>query len=152
MNVFACLIALQFVVIAFHDLIDIPGWVHGAQVQSVLGRKKVMLASAINSIFPGLAVAFVVYFWNKPKPPYVPKYWMIYCAVALTSAVTMWYLPYLRGADEKQTRQYLTMYAGTRQVLPKRGDNPRPNLFHISIHVLFIVNFCVASVLYFRSS
>ena len=151
-TLFTCLIILQFVVIASHDLIDIPGWVHGAQVQSILGRRKVLLATAINSIFPGMAVAFAIYFWNRPKPLYVPRYWVIYCAVALLSAVTMWYLPYFRGTDEKHAREYLSMYAGTRHVLPPRGDNPRPNLFHIGIHALFVVNFCLALAVYFRGS
>jgi len=148
---FTCLITLQFLVIALHDLINIPGLVRGAQVQSVLGRRKVLLATAVNSIFPGVAVAFALYFWNKPKPHYVPNYWMIYCAVALGSAIAMWYVPYLRGTNEKDAREYLRMYAGTRQVLPPRGDNPRPNLFHIGIHALFVVNFGLALALRFRN-
>ncbi len=34
--------------------------------------------------------------------------------------------------------------AGTCHVLPPRGDNPRPNLFHIGIHSLFLSNLCLA--------
>jgi hypothetical protein len=29
---FTYLVALQFVIIASHDLIDVPGWIHGSQV------------------------------------------------------------------------------------------------------------------------
>jgi hypothetical protein len=36
---------LQFVVVAAHDLIDIPGWTHGSQVQSIEGRRKLWLAT-----------------------------------------------------------------------------------------------------------
>ena len=50
----------------------------------------------------------------------------------------MWYLPYLRGAPETQKQEYLQMYAGTRHILPPRGNNPRPNLFHMGIHALFV--------------
>src|SRR5271156_893840 len=146
---FTCLIVLQFVIMVSHDLIDIPGWVHGSQVQALMGRRKVLLATLANSVFPGIAVGFAIYFWNRPKPSFVPNYWVIYCAVALLSAVGMWYVPYLRGAGQKQKTEYLTMYAGTRHVLPARGDNPRPNLFHIGIHVLFVVNFCLALALRF---
>jgi hypothetical protein len=64
----------------------------------------------------------------------------------------MWYIPYLRGAPEKQKREYLTMYAGTRHILPERGDNPRPNLFHVGIHALFVVNFCLALAVRFRGA
>lgn len=146
---FTCLITLQFAIIAFHDLIDIPGWVHGSQVQAIIGKRKIWLATLVNSIFPGLAAGFAIYFWNRPRPSFVPNYWVIYCAIALLSAVGMWYVPYLRGAPQKLKAEYLKMYAGTRQILPARGDNPRPNLFHIGIHVLFVVNFCLALALRF---
>jgi hypothetical protein len=149
---FSCLIVLQFVIIISHDLIDIPGWVHGSQVQAQMGRRKVWLATLANAIFPGIAAGFAIYFWNRPKPAFVPNYWVIYCAVALMSAVAMWYLPYFRGATEKEKRERLSMYAGTRHILPERGDNPRPNLFHMGIHVLFVANFCLALVLRFHGA
>jgi hypothetical protein len=147
---FACLIFLQFAIIVSHDLIDIPGWVHGSQVQALLGRRKVWLATLANSVFPGLAVGFAIYFWNRPTPAFVPDYWVVYCAVALLSAVYMWYVPYWRGASEKQKSEYLRMYAGTRHILPARADNPRPNVFHMAIHALFLVTFCLALVLRFH--
>lgn len=150
-TLFTCLITLQFVVIVSHDLIDIPGLIHGSQVQAFIGRRKVWLATLANSIFPGLAVAFALYFWHKPKPQFVPDYWLIYCSIALLSAVGMWYIPYLRGASEKQKNQYRQMYDGTRHILPPRGDNPRPNLFHIGIHVLFVINLCLAVFLRIHS-
>jgi hypothetical protein len=149
-NLFTSLILLQFVIIVSHDLIDVRGWVHGSQVQALIGRRKVWLATLANSVFPGIAVGFALYFWNRPKPGFVQDYWLIYCGVALISAVGMWYIPYLRGAPEKQKREYASMYAGTRHVLPARGDNPRPNLFHVGVHALFAVNFCLALVLRFH--
>jgi hypothetical protein len=150
-TLFTCLITLQFAIIVTHDLVDIPGLNHGSQVQALIGRRKVWLATLANSIFPGLAAAFAICFWNRPKPGFVPNYWLIYCSVALLSAIGMWYVPYLRGASEKQKTQYLKMYAGTRHVLPPRGDNPRPNLFHIGIHLLFLINLCLAVFLRFHS-
>jgi hypothetical protein len=63
--VLGCLLGLQFVVVALHDLVDIPGWTYGSRVQEVIGRRKLWLATAINSVFPGLAVAFAIYFWNS---------------------------------------------------------------------------------------
>ena len=151
-TLFTCLIILQFGIILTHDLIDIPGWVHGSQVQAMMGKPKVWLATLANSTLPGTAVAFALYFWNRPKPGFVTNYWAIYCTVALLSAIGMWYIPYLRGAPEKQKSEYLTMYAGTRHILPKRGDNPRPNVFHMGIHALFVATFILALALHFRSS
>jgi hypothetical protein len=145
---FNCLITLQFVVVILHDLVDIPGWTHGSQVQALIGRRKLWAVTLINGIFPGLAAAFAIYFWNRPKPGYVANYWVIYCAVTLLSAIAMWYVPYFLGGSEEQKREYSAMYAGTKHVLPARGDNPRPNLLHLCFHVLFALNF--ALVLWLR--
>ena len=131
LTLFSLLIGVQFVVVAVHDLVDIPGWTHGAQVQVLLGRRKLWLVTAINSLFPGLAVAFAIHLWNRPKPLWVVDYWVLYCSVTVASAIAMWYIPYCRGTTEGRKREYSEMYAGTRHVLPPRGDNPRP-IFSIS--------------------
>src|SRR5450432_978937 len=110
-----------------------PAGPMAAMVQSIIGRRKVWFATLINSMLPGLAVAFAFYYWSRPKPGFVFNYWLIYCAITLASAIGMWYVPYFRGAPEKTKRDFLMMYAGTRQVLPPRGDNPRPNLLHIML-------------------
>jgi hypothetical protein len=39
-TLFTFLITLQFVVIVLHDLVDIPGWTQGSQVESIIGRGK----------------------------------------------------------------------------------------------------------------
>jgi len=117
----------------------------------MIGKRKLWLITLVNAIFPGVAVAFAVYFWNRPKPEFVADYWIIYCAVTLASAITMWYVPYFLGTSEERKRDYSSMYAGTRQVLPARGDNPRPNLLHVCFHALFVVTFLLALVVRFRS-
>src|ERR1700730_9229816 len=151
-GLFTSLITLQFVAVTFHDLVDVPGWTHGSQVQAMIGRRKLWLVTMINGLFPGLAVAFAFYFWNRPKPGLVESYWVIYCAVTVASAIAMWYVPYFFGTTEAQKREYSTMYAGTRQILPPRGDNPRPNLLHICFHLLFVVNLLLALRLRFGAS
>jgi len=149
-KLFTCLITLQFLAVVAHDWVDIPGWTHGSQVQSVVGRRKLWMATLVNAILPGLAVAFAIHFWNTPRPEMVANYWIIYCGVTLGSAIAMWYIPYFFGTAECAKRDYSRMYAGTRQVLPARGDNPRPNLLHIYFHVLFVMNFILALGLRFR--
>jgi len=149
---FACLITLQLVVVGMHDLVDIPGWTHGAQVRATLGTRKLWLATLINSMFPGAAVAFAFYFWHQPKPRFVANYWLLYCAVTLISAIAMWYVPYFFGATDEQKRFYSQIYAGTRQVLPPRGENPRPNLLHLLFHILFVINFFLVLVLRYRGT
>jgi hypothetical protein len=138
-TLFLWLITMQFVVVAAHDLVDIPGWTHGSQVQALVGRRKMWIVTFVNGIFPGVAAAFAFYFWNRTKPSFVVNYWVIYCAVTVASAIAMWYVPYFFGTTEARKRDYARMYAGTRQVLPARGDNPRPNLLHLCFHVLFVI-------------
>ncbi len=147
---FTCFIILQFAIIASHDLINIPGWVHGNQIQALMGRRKVWLATVVNSTFPGIAAGYAIYFWHRTKPGFVVNYWVIYSGIAVMSAVGMWYLPYLRGATEKQKAEYLKMYAGTRHILPLRGDNPRPNLFHLGLHAIFLATLCLALAIRLR--
>ena len=61
-TLFTILITLQFVLVVFHDWVDIPSWTHGSQVRSIVGRRKLWFATLINAVFPGLAVAFAFYF------------------------------------------------------------------------------------------
>jgi hypothetical protein len=146
-TLFTYLIVLEFLVKALHDWIDIPGWTHGRQVRAALGLNKLLIGTAINCVFPGVAVAFAVHYWHRPAPPFVLDYWIIYCAVTVLSAIMMWWVPYFRGANHKTSELYLRMYAGTRQVLPPRGDNPRPNLLHLFFHTLFLTNLGLAVAL-----
>jgi hypothetical protein len=144
---FSTLIILQFLVVTLHDWLNIPGWTHGRQVQAAIGRRKFVLATLANSIFPGLAVAFIFLYKGGHNPSFVLNYWVLYCAVTALSAVMMWYVPYFLGTDTKTKRLYADMYAGTKQVLPPRGDNPRPNLLHLYFHALFLVTLCLAVAL-----
>jgi hypothetical protein len=145
--IFTILVTLQFIAVVFHDMIDIPGWAHGRQVREIIGRRKFWIATFINAIFPGLAVGFVFWFWNGRAPALVANYWMIYCGITLLSAIWMWYVPYIFGCRDEVKRMYSRMYEGTIQVLPARGENPRPNLLHLLFHLLFVVNFVLAVAL-----
>jgi Na+/melibiose symporter-like transporter len=149
-STFTFLIALQFLVILCHDLVEIPGWAHTSQMRAVLGRLKLWLATLANSIFPGIAVAFAFRYWNRSKPAFVERYWLIYCAVTVASAIAMWYVPYFWGASSEKKEEYQRYYAGTHQLLPPRGDNPRPNLLHLIFHVLFLATFFLAFAIYLQ--
>jgi len=87
---FNCFIILQFFAVAIHDLVNIPGLAHGKQVQAVIGRRKLWVATLVNSTFPGIAVFFGVRFWNHAAPRFATNYWIIYCAITVSSAALMW--------------------------------------------------------------
>jgi hypothetical protein len=80
-GLFTGLIALQFAIVALHDLVDIPGWMHGGQVRAVVGRGKLWLITLVNSLFPGIAVALTIYFWNRPTPWFALGYWVVHAGV-----------------------------------------------------------------------
>ena len=84
------------------------------------------------------------------QPVFVSRYWAIYCSVTVIAAIAMWYLPYFLGATEKMKDEYQRFYAGTRQVLPARGDNPRPNLLHVLFHLVFAATLVLALLPYLR--
>src|ERR1700733_1561224 len=90
---FTCPIVLQFAVIVAHDLVDIPGWVHGSQVHAMMGKRKVWLATLANAALPGTAAAFAVWFWAHPKPAFVTNYWVIYSLIEMLSLVARGYGP-----------------------------------------------------------
>jgi hypothetical protein len=123
-TLFAFLITVQFLAVLLHDWLHIPGWTHGRQVFAELGPAKMSMATALNGLFPGTAVGFALYYWQKPKPSFVLTYWLVYCAVTVFWAIQAWWIPYLRGTDEKTKTLYSKLYARTIQVLPVRGDNP----------------------------
>lgn len=146
-TVFTFLIVLGFIVNSFHDWIDIPRWTHGRQVRAALGMNKMLIGSAINCLFPGLAAAFAIYYWHRPAPHGMLNYWLIYCAVTVFGAIMMWWVPYFRGTNQKTTELYSKMYAGTIHVLPPRGDHPRPNVFHLFVHALGLSTLILAMTL-----
>lgn len=61
----------------------------------------------------------------------------------------MWYLPYWRGASEGATSEAAKLHERTLHVLPLRGDNAGPDLFHMGMHVLFLANQGLASILHY---
>jgi len=150
-TIFTVLMVAQFLVNAFHDWVDIPGWTHGRQVRSAIGPSKVLIGTLVNGIFPGLAAVYAVYYWHRPTPVFVLNYWVIYCAVGVMGAISSWWIPYFRGTDEKTKELYSKMYAGTRQVLLPHGDNPRPNLMHLYLHAMGLISLVLAIVLRFRT-
>ena len=77
-------------------------------------------------------------------------YWVVYCAITVIWAIAAWWIPYFRGTDEATAELYAKMYAGTRQVLPAHGNNPRPNVLHLYFHGLFLSTLVLSGVLLFR--
>ena len=151
-TLFAGLIALQFIIIAAHDWVDVRGWVHGSQVQAVVGRRKLVWATLINVAFPGVALVYAIRFFHEPKPFFVLNYWVIYTAITVTSAVVMWWIPYFFGSSPERAEEYRKMYSGTRYVLPVRKGNLGPNGVHLIFHGLFLATLVLAFAIRFNAT
>jgi hypothetical protein len=146
-TLFTFLIFLQFGLILLHDLIDIPGLVSGSSVRSSVGKGKLIGVTLVNAIFPGIAAGLAIFFLNRNRPPAVWNYWLIYCGITVCAAFFMWYLPYIRGAVNDQSGAAAKLHQDTVHVLPLRGDNAGPDLFHMCMHILFLANFCLVCLL-----
>jgi hypothetical protein len=151
-TIFAGLIALQFIIIAAHDWIDVPGWIHGSQVQSVVGRRKLAWATLVTVAFPGTALAYALWFFHEPKPAFVLNYWVGYTAITVATAFFMWWIPYLFGSSPQRAEEYQKMYAGTRHVLPARKGDPGPNVVHLAFHGLFLATLVLALALRLKAA
>jgi hypothetical protein len=75
----------------------VPGWTHGNQVKSIIGRRELWIVTLVNSIFPGASVSLAIRLWNKPTPSLAFDYWIIHC---MGLAITMRYVPCLFRHDE----------------------------------------------------
>jgi hypothetical protein len=151
-TIFAGLIALQFLIIATHDWVDVPRWIHGSQVQAVVGRRKLAWATLVNVAFPGTALAYAIWFFHQPKPAFVLNYWVIYTAITAATAFFMWWVPYLFGSSPARAEEYRKMYARTRHVLPVRKGDPGPNLVHLAFHGLFLTTLFLALALRLKAT
>ena len=107
---FTYLLIVQFLIVALHDWLNIPGWTHGRQVQAAIGPTKMIVGTAINAILPGVAVFLALRYWHQPVPLGARIYWVAYCALTGLGALTSWWIPYFRGTDEKTTQLYKKMY------------------------------------------
>lgn len=146
-TLFAVLLVFQFFAIGLHDWIDVPGWTSAANVQSVVGRRKLAYATAINLVFPGVAVFLALSFLHRPKPAYALDYWLLYTGVTVTAAIVMWWIPYFFGSSAMRQGTYARMYAGTRHFLPLRGNDPGPNVLHALFHALFLTTLLLSLAL-----
>jgi len=143
-TLFSVLIILQCALIILHDQITIPGVNNARAVRRVIGAKKFWIGTVSTAIFPAIAAILAVRSWGHAASAATRHYWVLYCAVTVISALFMWWIPYFSGADPETSRQYQEMYQDTAQLLPARGDNPRPNALHIVFHVFFIATLALS--------
>jgi hypothetical protein len=64
------------------------------------------------------------------------RFGVIFYFVLFACEIATWFVPYFFGASPKWEKIYLRVQGRTLMVLPKRGDNPNPNLEHLILMIL----------------
>lgn len=70
--------------------------------------------------------------------------------ILLACIIATWFIPYFFGASDKWQEIFSRVQGRTLMVLPKRGDNPNPNLEHLILMALTIVTAVVTLAAYRR--
>ncbi len=64
---------------------------------------------------------------------------VVYYFVLLAIEFATWWIPYLFRPSQKWLEVYSRIHSQTITVLPRRGNNPVPNLEHLILHCLSLV-------------
>jgi len=143
-SLFVVALVLQVLHLILQDWIDLfplNDIAHLKQSMSLTSRRLMIVGNSLPAI---IALILALIYGGQPKPLGVALYWAAYLGSVIVLMYTMWYKPYFFGATAEQRQEYALAYGRTHQILPSRGDNPRPNSFHVILHVLFALNACLA--------
>jgi hypothetical protein len=143
-SLFVLALALQVLHLLSQDWIDLFPLNDIAQLKQAMSPSGRLLMIVGNSLPAILSLILALIYSGQTKPLGVGLYWAAYFGSVIVLMYTMWYKPYIFGATAEQRQEYAQAYGRTHQILPPRGDNPRPNSFHVILHVLFLVNACLA--------
>lgn len=147
---FVVLLTLQCIILLLHDTMNF----YPLNDIRALRRKmptRARIGMVIGNALPaGIALLLESRWFGHPKPLATGLYFVLYYAVTLAMMYMSWYHLYLFGASEERKRAYREEYGNTLQILPPRGDNPRPNALHVFLHLLFIVNTFLAVMIGFN--
>jgi hypothetical protein len=141
-NMVAAAIALQIVLLVYHQsttLLDFFPF-NGARFYS---RGERIGEAGVNLVLMSLSpIGFVT------RVPWMMGFGAAYYFVLLAVEIATWWVPYFFGASAKNREVYSRIHARTVQVLPQRGENPRPNLEHLILMCLTLATAIVTSMAY----
>ena len=143
-TLFVVALALQTLHLICQDWLDLFPLNDIAQLKQTMSPTSRLLMILGNSAPSIIALSLALIFLDQPTPLGVGLYWAAYFGSVLVLMYFMWYKPYVFGATMEQRQEYMRAYGRTHHMLPPRGENPRPNTFHLILHVLFVVNSALA--------
>lgn len=137
---FIVLLTLQCLILLIHDWINIFPINDVRGMNEVIPRPTKIMVMVGNVLPPVLVLVMESRLFGRHKPLGVGLYFAIYFGITLAMMYLSWYHPYFFGATAEEKERYRKAYGRTLQILPRRGDNPRPNTIHLFLHTIFIVN------------
>ena len=137
---FVSTLALQTLHLICQDWLDLFPLNDIAHLRETISQTNRLLMIVGNSAPSMIALLLALVYLGQPTPLSVGLYWVAYFGSVLVLMYTMWYKPYFFGATAEQRQEFAYAYGRTHQILPPRGENPRPNTFHLILHALFLMN------------
>lgn len=149
-TVFVIALALQTLHLICQDWLDLFPLNDIAHLRETISPTNRLLMIVGNSVPSLVALCLALIYFGKPTPLGVGLYYAAYFGSVLVLMYSMWYKPYFFGATAEQRQEFVHAYGRTHQLLPARGENPRPNTFHIILHALFLLNTVLAITIGFN--
>jgi hypothetical protein len=137
---FVVLLSFQTLICAVQDLVDIYPLNNLKKQYGNTPKKTWVIATFGNTLPPFLGLIFLLIFAREQTPIWVGIYLIAYHAINTILLYFSWYKLYFFGASKEDTDRIEKEYGDTLQILPKIKNNPRPNLLHFILHILFVLN------------
>ena len=137
-------IAFQLVLVLYHQATTLFDFFpfNGVRFYS---RRETLLEAGSNLILMALPLAGFILRW-----PSLMKFGVVYYFILLAVECATWWAPYFLGPSPKGLEAYNRIHRQTITPLPRRGDNPAPNLEHLILMVLTVLT-AVTTLIAFRS-
>ena len=131
-------LAVFVLYLVFQDWVTVPRFNEPRSGGISLGKRT---AISVGNVVPPLLLLILVAMspTTGPLPWWTVAWGTIYFVAFLVLAWLSWYQPYVSGTTPERAASYEEEFAGTIQVLPPRGDHPRPNLAHVVLHLLMLL-------------
>ncbi|HEY3754695.1 MAG TPA: hypothetical protein VGL42_00955 [Opitutaceae bacterium] len=133
-------LALQLTLLAYHQIFTRFDFFpfNGARFSKPTER---IGEAAFNGLLMGFVPASYLFGWNV-----LLRYGAPYYSILFACELATWFVPYFFGASPKWQEIYSRIQARTIMVLPRRGDNPTPNLEHLILMALTLVTAIATAV------
>jgi hypothetical protein len=141
--VVAFVIILQIALLLYHQVTTLFDFFpfNGVRFYS---RKETFMEAGVNLVLMSLPVVGFI-----GHMPFLMKYGVVYYFVLFSVECATWWAPYFLGPSPKGLECYNRIHRQTITWVPRRGDNPAPNLEHLILMALTLLT-AVATLLAFR--